>query len=89
MKIKVNNVTIFYKVYGKGKPIILLHGNSETHKIFTKLINKLKEDYGYYLGQHYASGGNGSFPYQGKIQFEEIMSRFYEKYNENRNSKQF
>lgn len=48
MKIKVNNVNIFYKVYGNGKPIILLHGNSETHKIFTKLINKLKEDYQVY-----------------------------------------
>lgn len=65
--------------------------NFDTVNNKAKLVddNKLKEDYGYYLGQHYASGGNGSFPYQGKIQFEEIMSRFYEKYNENRNSKQF
>lgn len=65
--------------------------NFDTVNNKAKLVddNKLKEDYGYYLSQHYANGGNGSFPYQGKIQFEEIMSRFYEKYNENRNSKQF
>lgn len=65
--------------------------NFDTVNNKAKLVddNKLKEDYGYYLSQHYANGGNGSFPYQGKIQFEEIMSRFYEKYNENGNSKQF
>ena len=30
MNIKVNNINIYYKVYGEGTPIILLHGNSET-----------------------------------------------------------
>lgn len=48
MNIKVNNVNIYYEVYGKGKSIILLHGNSESHKIFTKLINSLKENYKVY-----------------------------------------
>lgn len=48
MQIKVNNVNIYYEVYGKGKPIILLHGNSETHKIFTKLIKDLKSKYQIY-----------------------------------------
>lgn len=48
MNIKVNNVNIYYEVYGEGKPIILLHGNSETHKIFNKLISSLKENYKVY-----------------------------------------
>jgi pimeloyl-ACP methyl ester carboxylesterase len=48
MIISVNNVHINYEVYGKGKPIILLHGNSENHKIFDKLIEKLKKDYKVY-----------------------------------------
>lgn len=48
MNIKVNNVNIYYEVYGKGSPIILLHGNSESHKIFTKLINSLKGNYKVY-----------------------------------------
>ena len=48
MKILVNNVNLYYEVYGEGEPIILLHGNSETHEIFDKLIDKLKESYKVY-----------------------------------------
>lgn len=48
MKIKVNNVELYYEKYGKGKPIILIHGNQETHEIFDKLIEKLKTNYEVY-----------------------------------------
>ena len=48
MKILVNNVNLYYEVYGEGEPIILLHVNSETHEIFDKLIDKLKESYKVY-----------------------------------------
>ena len=48
MDILVNNVKLYYEVYGEGQPIILLHGNQETHEIFDKLINKLKNNYKVY-----------------------------------------
>lgn len=48
MKINVNNVNINYEIYGEGTPIILLHGNSENHLIFDKLIEKLKDNYKVY-----------------------------------------
>ncbi|MBR3003386.1 MAG: alpha/beta hydrolase [Clostridia bacterium] len=48
MKILVNNVNLYYEEYGKGQPIILLHGNQETHEIFDKLIYKLKDNYKVY-----------------------------------------
>lgn len=48
MKVLVNNVNLYYEEYGKGKPIILLHGNQESHEIFDKLINKLKNNYKVY-----------------------------------------
>lgn len=48
MKINVNDVNLYYEEYGNGKPIILLHGNKETHEIFDRLIDKLKENYKVY-----------------------------------------
>lgn len=48
MKIKVNNVELYYEEYGTGNPIILLHGNQETHEIFDKLIEQLKKKHKVY-----------------------------------------
>lgn len=48
MNIKVNNINLNYEEYGSGRPIILLHGNSESLKIFDKLIEKLKKNYKVY-----------------------------------------
>lgn len=39
---EVNGIHIYYECYGQGMPIILLHGNGESHKIFDKLIDQLK-----------------------------------------------
>ena len=43
MLIKVNDTNLYYEVHGNGTPIILVHGNSETHKIFDVLIGELKK----------------------------------------------
>lgn len=48
MFIDVNGINIHYEVFGKGKPIILLHGNGECYKIFDRLIWKLKDNYKVY-----------------------------------------
>lgn len=48
MYISANEVNLYYEIYGNGTPIILLHGNSETHKIFDILIDKLKDNYKIY-----------------------------------------
>ncbi len=45
MKVKVNNIDLYYEKYGIGTPIILIHGNQESHEIFDKLIEKLKNNY--------------------------------------------
>lgn len=48
MEVLVNNVKLYYEEYGVGKPIILLHGNQETHEILDKLIDRLKTNYKVY-----------------------------------------
>ena len=48
MIIKVNDTNLYYEVHGNGTPIILVHGNSETHKIFDVLIGELKNNHTVY-----------------------------------------
>lgn len=48
MKIKVNNIELFYEKSGNGTPLILLHGNGEDHSIFHKISEKLKNDFTVY-----------------------------------------
>lgn len=38
MKIFVNSVHLFYEKCGEGNPLILLHGNGESHRIFDRAI---------------------------------------------------
>ena len=44
MNIQVNNINLYYNKYGKGQPIILLHGNRGSSQTFDKLIEKLKKE---------------------------------------------
>jgi len=48
MRINVNGVELHYEKSGEGDPIILLHGNSQDHRIFTGLIKKLSAKYTVY-----------------------------------------
>ena len=43
MIIEVNGVNLNYEKTGSGRPLILLHGNGEDHRIFDKGIELLKE----------------------------------------------
>ena len=36
---------IYYEIHGKGYPILMLHGNGETHKIFAQLVSDLEDKY--------------------------------------------
>lgn len=45
MKIKVNDIELFYKKSGSGAPVLLLHGNGETHEIFDALAARLSKKF--------------------------------------------
>ncbi len=49
MNIKVNQVKIYYEVFGQGHPLIFLHGNQEDHHIFDELKESLKDHYKIYV----------------------------------------
>jgi len=48
MYLKVNDITLYYEKSGKGNPILLLHGNGESNKIFDILRKQLEEQYTVY-----------------------------------------
>lgn len=48
MKINVNGINLYYETCGEGKPLVLLHGNTETHKIFNRAIPLLRERFTVY-----------------------------------------
>ncbi len=49
MEIKVNGITLYYEIIGKGKPLVFLHGNGEDHHTFDALTESLKSSYTCYL----------------------------------------
>ena len=48
MKIGVNGVELFYEVHGSGRPLIMLHGNSENHSIFYESMVLLRKHFKVY-----------------------------------------
>ena len=49
MNITVNNVNLYYEVAGSGAPLVMVHGNGESHGIFDKAVSLLAEHFTCYL----------------------------------------
>ena len=49
MFIDVNNAQLFYETKGSGRPLIMIHGNSEDHTIFEEASEVLKDHFQVYL----------------------------------------
>lgn len=70
MYIKVNGIDLFYETKGSGKPIILLHGNGESHKIFDVLIEELSKKFTVYAID---SRDHGQSTKTNKLSYEIMM----------------
>ncbi len=42
---KVNGVELYYEKTGRGRPLLLVHGNGEDHSIFNEAVAELKKDF--------------------------------------------
>ena len=45
MYIGVNGIQLYYEKTGHGRPLIMVHGNSEDHTIFKEAVEVLKEHF--------------------------------------------
>lgn len=41
----LDDATIYYEVYGTGRPLLLLHGNNQSGRVFEKQIDELSEHF--------------------------------------------
>ncbi len=48
MYIQLNGQVIYYEKHGEGSPVILVHGNKETHRIFQVLVPELSKKHTVY-----------------------------------------
>lgn len=48
MFIMCNGINLFYEKTGEGSPLVLAHGNGESHTIFDRLVPRLAESYTVY-----------------------------------------
>ena len=44
-KIDINDITINYRVFGEGRPLLLIHGYPQTHIMWHKVANSLSKHY--------------------------------------------
>ncbi|MGI6556245.1 MAG: alpha/beta fold hydrolase [Pseudoramibacter sp.] len=47
--IRLNGLTLRYRVVGRGRPMLLVHGNGEDHRIFSRTVRLLKAHFTCYL----------------------------------------
>lgn len=75
-RIQVNGTSIFYKVKGKGKPVIIQHGNSGSHRDLDVLQNVLSQN-GYKV---YAldSRGQGANPPLKEYHYKDMAEDVYQ-----------
>ena len=71
MVIQLNSQVIWYEKSGEGDPVILLHGNQESHEIFDELAARLSERFTVYALD---SRGHGKSATPAEIHYEDMAT---------------
>lgn len=69
MKVYVNGIELYYEVIGTGKPLIMVHGNGETHEIFHEAAEILSNYFTCYLID---SRGHGDSAQVSEFHYEDM-----------------
>lgn len=76
MFIDVNGTTLFYEKSGRGSPIILLHCNYSTHKIFDVLTKELEPEHTVFAIDSRGHGKSKKWPYYDYYTMAEDIAEF-------------
>lgn len=75
MKLQTSGAALFYEKSGEGYPIILLHGNGESHKIFKKAIGILERHFTVYAVD---TRGHGKSSPVSELHYDDMAEDIYE-----------
>lgn len=75
MFLDTGKIKLYYEKTGTGKPIILLHGNGEDHKIFNKTVQILKNHYTVYAIDSRDHGKSGKV---NELHYEDMADDIYD-----------
>jgi len=78
MTVHVNNIDIYYEKAGQGPPLLLLHGNGESHKIFHGAMGRLAEKFTVYAIDSRGHGKSSRVKGLHYADMAEDMARFIE-----------
>lgn len=78
MRVTTNGVSLYYEVRGKkGKPLIMLHGNGEDHRIFDRAVEYLEQAFVVYLVDSRGQG-QSSPPVNGEYHYADMADDLYD-----------
>lgn len=69
-----NNIRLYYEKLGQGPPLILLHGNGESHDIFAPLADSLKKIFTIYMPDSRGHGKSENAPLDYFLMAQDIYS---------------
>ena len=75
MYFQTSGANLYYEQSGSGEPLILLHGNGETHKIFDKAIPLLQRSFTVYAID---TRGHGQSSPVSEFHYDEMAEDIYE-----------
>ena len=75
MFIEVNNVQLYYETMGSGRPLVMVHGNSEDHTIFDTASEVLSKYFTCYLID---SRGHGNSTKTNNLDYRVMAEDIYE-----------
>src|SRR5690606_20445053 len=65
----INDEKIYYEIYGKGEPLLLLHGNNESIASFSEQIGPLSKHF-QVIAVDTRGHGNSTSNYQGDYSYD-------------------
>lgn len=69
MFLEVKGINLYYEKTGQGRPLVMVHGNGESHEIFLEASEVLKESFTCYLPD---SRGHGKSSPVSSLDYEEM-----------------